>query len=79
LSEKRQKLIVAAAKRLAEVGMIIFNQQTESLSITERGRIAARYYIKNTSIEIIGKDLKASMSEADVLGMLSTCSEVKHI
>lgn len=56
--------------------MIIFDQTSGALTITDLGRIAAKYYIRHTSIEIFNKEFKPKMTEADVLGMLSMSTEV---
>ena len=68
-----------AAKKLSEAKMIQFNQTTNAFTITDLGRIAAKYYIRHTSIEIFNKEFKPLMSEADVLGMLCMSTEVSTI
>ncbi|KIJ36068.1 hypothetical protein M422DRAFT_179881 [Sphaerobolus stellatus SS14] len=42
-----------------------------TLTITDFRLIAAKYYIRVSSIEIFNKEIKHVMSEADVLAMLS--------
>jgi len=79
LGAKRVQLIITAAKRLAKCGMIRFDEPSGSLSISDLGRIAAKYYIRQASIEIFNEKFKSVMSEADVLGMLSMSTEVSHI
>lgn len=56
--------------------MIIFDRPNGAFTITDLGRIAAKYYIKSTSIEIFNKEFRPKMSEADVLAMLSMSTEV---
>lgn len=56
--------------------MIAYNTQNGQFHITDLGRIAAKYYIRHTSIEIFNKEFKPKMSEADVLAMLSMSTEV---
>lgn len=56
--------------------MVTFNESTGDFTITDLGRIAAKYYIRYKSIEIFNKTFKEKMSEADVLGMLSQSTEV---
>lgn len=56
--------------------MITFIPNTGALSITDLGRIAAKYYIRQSSIETFNAHLKPTMTEADVLGVLSMSSEV---
>ena len=69
-------MIVAAAKSLANAGMIVFNESTGALTIAELGNIAAKYYIRKASIEIFNGEFKPQMSEADVLRLLSMSTEV---
>jgi hypothetical protein len=76
LGNRRHQLITSAAQKLSEAGMIRFDQSTGSLVITDLGRIAAKYYIRHTSIEIFNKEFKPIMTEADVLAMLSMSTEV---
>jgi len=56
--------------------MIMFDQTSGSFTITDLGRIAAKYYIRHSSIEIFNKEFRPKMTEADVLGMLSMSTEV---
>lgn len=76
LGHKRHQLVKSAAQKLAEAGMITYNESTGSLSITDLGSIAAKYYIRVASIEIFNKEFKPLMTEADVLGVLSMSTEV---
>lgn len=76
LGNKRHQLVTAAARKLAAAGMIMFNESTGALVITDLGRIAAKYYIRTLSIEIFNKEFRPRMSEADVLGLLSMSTEV---
>lgn len=76
LGSKRNELVTAAAQKLAGAHMIIFDRSTGSFTITDLGRIAAKYYIRYTSIEIFNKEFRPRMSEADVLRMLSMSTEV---
>lgn len=56
--------------------MIAFEPDTGNFIITDLGRIAAKYYIRYKSIEIFNKVFKPKMTEADVLGMLCSSTEV---
>lgn len=56
--------------------MIVFDRTTGIFTITDLGRIAAKYYIRHTSIEIFNKEFRPKMSEADVLKMLCMSTEV---
>jgi antiviral helicase SLH1 len=79
LGNKRHQLVTAAARKLADARMIMFNEITGSLIITDLGRIAAKYYIRTASIEIFNKEFRPVMSEADVLGLLSMSTEVRAL
>ena len=68
-----------AARKLASAKMILFVESTGSFTITDLGRIAAKYYIRHTSIEIFNQEFRPSMKEADVLGMLSMSTEVQIV
>jgi antiviral helicase SLH1 len=56
--------------------MIRFDETNGSLAISDLGRIAAKYYIRHSSIEIFNKEFRKIMTEADVLAMLSMSTEV---
>ncbi|KAJ7129808.1 Sec63-domain-containing protein [Mycena epipterygia] len=79
LGSKRNELVTAAAQKLADAGMIIFDRVSGELLVTDLGRIAAKYYIRHTSIEIFNKEFRQKMSEADVLAMLSMSTEFDQI
>lgn len=78
LGGKRHELIKYATNRLADVKMIVVDPRTESYIVTELGRIAAKYYLRSTSMEIFNKEFRPRMSEADVLAMLSMSTEVRR-
>ncbi|KII95222.1 hypothetical protein PLICRDRAFT_661155 [Plicaturopsis crispa FD-325 SS-3] len=79
LGNKRHELVTTAARRLADARMILFDQQTGAFTITDLGRIAAKYYIRHTSIEIFNKEFRPRMTEADVLAMLCMSTEFDQI
>ncbi|KAG2042976.1 Sec63-domain-containing protein [Suillus americanus] len=79
LGQKRNFLVMTAARRLASVGMINLTDKTSAFSITDLGRIAARYYIRYASIEVFNKEFKPKMTEADALSMLSMSTEFDQI
>lgn len=66
LGSKRHSLIEIAAKKLHQIGMIIFDQVTGSLDPTELGSIASKYYIKHSTVEIFNQLFRPKMTEADV-------------
>lgn len=76
LGTRRNDLVTEKAKRLVEARMIAFDKGSGALTITDLGRIAAKYYIRSSSIEIFNKDFRPKMSEADVLALLSMSTEV---
>ncbi|KAG1806935.1 Sec63-domain-containing protein [Suillus plorans] len=79
LGRKRSSLVMTAARRLASAGMINLTEKTGAFSITDLGRIAARYYIRYASIEVFNKEFKPKMTEADALSMLSMSTEFDQI
>lgn len=82
LVQRRNFLVMAAARRLASAGMINLTERlktTSAFSITDLGRIAARYYIRYSSIEVFNKEFKPKMTEADALSMLSMSTEFDQI
>ena len=76
LHNERDELVTAAARKLAEARMIMFDPIEGTFTIADLGRIAAKYYIRHSSIEIFNKEFRPKMSEADVLAMLSMSTEV---
>lgn len=76
LGNKRNELVTAAARKLAEARMVMFDTIGGAFTITDLGRIAAKYYIRHSSIEIFNKEFRPKMTEADVLAMLSMSTEV---
>lgn len=79
LGQKRSSLVMTAARRLVSAGMINLTEKTGAFSITDLGRIAARYYIRYASIEVFNKEFKPKMTEADALSMLSMSTEFDQI
>jgi antiviral helicase SLH1 len=56
--------------------MVIHDRIKNTVTVTELGGIAAKYYIRFESVEIFNREFKSKMSEADVFGMLSSSVEV---
>ncbi|GAA5973379.1 hypothetical protein JCM11641_003101 [Rhodosporidiobolus odoratus] len=79
LGSKRNALINNAAKRLVEVSMIKHDADLGTLTATDLGRIAARYYIRDKSIEIFNKLFRPRMSEADILALIASSVEFEQI
>jgi antiviral helicase SLH1 len=76
LNGKRHQLVLAAADSLVEARMIDHAKESGSFTITDLGRIAAKYYIHHKSIMIFNKLLGAHMTEERVLSMVSLSTEV---
>lgn len=79
LGAKRLALITGAAKRLVLCKMLELDEPTGKMTITDLGRIAARYYIPWRTIEIFNERLRANMTEADVLNVLSKATDFEQI
>ncbi|GJE84444.1 Sec63 domain-containing protein [Phanerochaete sordida] len=79
LHGKRHSLAIQAASKLAEATMIAFDRATGNLTITDLGRIAAKFYIRHASVEIFNKEFRTRMSEADVLAVLCMSTEFDQI
>jgi hypothetical protein len=52
LDKKRRDLILEAAKKLDLCQMVRFAENSETLSMTDLGRIASYYYIEHESIRM---------------------------
>jgi antiviral helicase SLH1 len=76
LTERRHVMITLAGRKLAVAGMVQFNQDKGTFSITDVGRIAAKYYVRYASIEVFQQNFRPRMTEADVLSLLSMSTEV---
>ncbi|KAG8920164.1 hypothetical protein FRC01_000892 [Tulasnella sp. 417] len=79
LRTRRDEEITREAKRLATAGMIQFDPSSGQLTANELGNIAAKYYIRHTSIEIFNQEFRPNMVEADVLVLLSKSTEFDQI
>ncbi|KAH8106105.1 Sec63-domain-containing protein [Cristinia sonorae] len=79
LGAKRTQLVQEAANKLVEARMIAFDRYAGTFTITDLGRIAAKYYIRCASIEIFDKVFRPKMTEADVLAMLCMSTEFDQI
>jgi antiviral helicase SLH1 len=55
LGNKRNELIVQAARQLSAAKMIRFEEITNTFVISDLGRIAAKYYLKYQTMEIFSK------------------------
>ena len=76
LGGKRRELVENKAAQLATAKMINYDRDKATFSITDLGRIAAKYYIRTKTVEIFNEFFRSNMKEADVLGLLSKSTEV---
>ena len=79
LTERRHTMITIAGRKLAAAGMVQFDETKSTFIITDIGRIAAKYYIRHTSIEVFQKEFRPQMTEADVLALLAMSTEVGQL
>eukprot|EP00026_Physarum_polycephalum_P000144 Phypoly_transcript_00144.p1 GENE.Phypoly_transcript_00144~~Phypoly_transcript_00144.p1 ORF type:complete len:2136 (-),score=361.95 Phypoly_transcript_00144:17-6424(-) len=79
LDKKRRDLILEAAKKLDMCQMIRFAENSETLSMTDLGRIASHYYIEHESIMMFNDMLKSNLSEADILNVVAHSHEFEHV
>jgi hypothetical protein len=78
LTERRHGMIIIAGRKLAAAGMVQFDEAKSTFTITDIGRIAAKYYIRHASIEVFQKEFRPKMTEADVLALLAMSTEVRE-
>jgi len=79
LGARRLIEITNAAKYLVTCKMMQLDAATGQFTITELGRIAAKYYISYKTIEIFNARLKNQMSEADILAVFSQGTDFEQI
>src|SRR5262245_37070854 len=58
LRNKRSELTTYAARKLADARMIIHDAKRNTFIITDLGRIAAKYYVRHSSIEIFNSQFR---------------------
>lgn len=79
LGSKRLNEITSAAKYLTKCGMLELDEQSGQLTITELGRIAARYYITYRTVEVFNEKLRNNMTEADLLAVFGQATDFEQI
>lgn len=79
LEMHRQDLIKIAARSLDKAHMLRFDEATGSFHPTDLGRTASHYYIKYDTIEMTNIKLKEVMSDKEILGAISDCSEFQQL
>lgn len=61
LGNKRNELIIQAARQLSSAKMIRYDENKNSFVISDLGRIAAKYYLRHQTMEIFSElDLRIS-------------------
>lgn len=79
LGNKRNMLIMSAARQLAQAKMVTFDENEMVFESDDLGKIASKFYICHESISIYNKELTQTMSEADILGVLCQSVEFDQI
>ncbi|ODV78726.1 DNA-directed DNA polymerase [Suhomyces tanzawaensis NRRL Y-17324] len=79
LNNRRREMIITAARRLHQLQMIIFEENSGAFIPKDLGRIASDFYLLNNSVEIFNQMMNPRATEADVLSMISMSSEFDSI
>ncbi|XP_060805871.1 activating signal cointegrator 1 complex subunit 3 [Amyelois transitella] len=79
LETKRRELITAAAMQLDKTQMIRYNERTGDLNVTDLGRSASHYYITCETMEVFNSMVRKSMTQGEVLQMLTRCSDFQQL
>lgn len=79
LNSRRREMIVTAARRLHQLQMIVFDENSEAFTPKDLGRIASDFYLLNNSVEIFNQMANPAATEADVLSMISMSSEFDSV
>jgi activating signal cointegrator complex subunit 3 len=79
LEGHRRKLIHEAARELERAKMARFDERSGNLYVTELGRVASHYYIRQASIEVYNELLKPHMTTEDILSMIAKSSEFENL
>ncbi|WVO18470.1 hypothetical protein L204_106187 [Cryptococcus depauperatus] len=79
LGNKRNELIIQAARLLQKAKMVRYDDLTNTFTITDLGRIAAKYYLNFSTIEAFNDKFNSKMSNADLFQMLCEATEFEQI
>ncbi|KAK8853378.1 hypothetical protein IAR55_004082 [Kwoniella newhampshirensis] len=79
LGTKRNALIIQAARCLQAAKMIRYDEISNSFTISDLGRIAAKYYLRWQTIEVFNAKFNPRMSNADLFQMLCEATEFDQI
>jgi len=75
----REDLIKLNARKLDKARMIRFDERNGYLSATDLGRTSSHFYIRFETIEVFNEKFLASMTEADLFGLISLSTEFENI
>lgn len=75
----RQKLVRDAARRLAEVQMIVFDEADDQFVAKDAGRIASDFYLQNETVEVFNQSMAAAANDQVVLSTVSKSGEFDGI
>ena len=79
LEGHRRKLVSEAARELERSKMARFDERSGNVYVTELGRVASHFYIRQASIEVYNSALKPHMTAEDVLAMMALSSEFENL
>ncbi|KAJ2158555.1 activating signal cointegrator 1 complex subunit 3 [Coemansia sp. RSA 552] len=79
LGQRRSELIRNAAKELSRLQMIVFDPATGYMAAKDLGRISSSYYLRHESVEVFNRMMRARMSEADAIAILSASKEFEDV
>lgn len=75
LYDRRKNMVVAAARKLHTLQMIVFDEVSMYFISKDLGKISSDFYLLNESVEIFNQISNPRATEADVLSMISMSSE----
>ncbi|MFN3280008.1 MAG: hypothetical protein ACK41Y_16725, partial [Paracoccus hibiscisoli] len=70
LRDHRAALVRAAAQRLDDCRMVRFDDRSGNLAVTDLGRVASHYYLRNDSVETFNERLRQGMPDDELFGVL---------
>lgn len=79
LEQHKRGLILEAAKQLKDSQMAVFDEKSGTFYVTELGRVASHFYIRQLSMVTFNEMLRPHMSESDVLAMMSRSHEFESM
>jgi pre-mRNA-splicing helicase BRR2 len=79
LIQRRVDLVHAALSVLEKNGLVKYDRKSGQIQGTILGRVASHYYLRTESIAIYNSELKANMSDIDLIRLFSLSMEFKYI